>query len=180
MSNSCIPPTIPAVPVSIPLIPASIPSHSRVPRARICLSLRSRLCLSDLSGAWRSDPAQGSPSFTVPSTAAQPGVFVLSLPNFSPWHKSAPRKPLPAAPLGTQPGFCSPNLCWTPGQNPHFPVPLLTPHLQLQQSSGSSWMKEEELLAAREGSGFGKGKSGECERGFVSCSCSFLLKLKME
>lgn len=101
----------------------------------------------------------GTPSLTVPSTCcAPPGTNQLPGSHFQQLLGKHSR------------GFAAPNLCWTPGHSPEFPILLLTPHLQLQQSTGSSWMKEEEFLAARADSGFGKRKSGECERGFVSCS----------
>lgn len=79
MRNSCIPP----VPASIPLIPASfIPPHSQMLRGWICLSLRSWLYLSDVQHMWggqtRLRGCWGSPSLTVPCTAAHPGPVVLS------------------------------------------------------------------------------------------------------
>lgn len=149
-TSSCIHPTNPCI---------LNPTTFRVPRAWICLSLSSWGLYLMWGGQTQLRGCCGTPSLTVPSTCcAPPGTNQLPGSHFQQLLGKHSR------------GFAAPNLCWTPGHSPEFPILLLTPHLQLQQSTGSSWMKEEEFLAVKADSGFGKRKSGECERGFVSCS----------
>lgn len=78
-----------------------------------------------------------------------------------------------AAPCEIQLGVLQPCLgVWQDARSPglRFHVLLLNPHLQCHQSSDggvtSSWMKEVELLAAKEPSGFGKIKLELYEKRF--------------